>query len=114
MARARTLLPGTVATDEEERLIRETNQWVIGQDLPSGEFMYELADPESGEPLAILDLAWPQGLQEGYSEPVALLIDEGSETEEAANRAGYRYFTDADAFRTYVRREILALAEESV
>ena len=114
LARARTLLPGTVATDEEERLIRETNQWVIGQDLPSGEFMYELADPESGEPLAILDLAWPQGLQEGYSEPVALLIDEGSETEEAANRAGYRYFTDADAFRTYVRREILALAEESV
>ena len=40
---------------------------------------------------AILDLAWPQGLQEGYSEPAVLLLDEGEDTEQAANRAGYRY-----------------------
>ena len=56
----------------------------------------------------MLDLAWPDGLQEGLSQPVALLIDEGQETEEAANRAGYRYFTDAESFRAYVRKEILA------
>jgi hypothetical protein len=71
--------------------------------------MHELSDPETGEPLAVLDLAWPDGLQSGLSRPVALLIDEGQETEEAANRAGYRYFTDAESFRLYVQGEILAL-----
>jgi hypothetical protein len=57
---------------------------------------------------AVLDLACPDGLQEGLSRPVALLIDEGQETEEAANRAGYLFFTDAESFRAYVRKEILA------
>lgn len=104
-----TVVPGSVASDEEETLIRECNDWVIKQGLPEGEYAYELADPTTGEALAILDLAWPSGLQEGLTQPVALLIDEGRETEEAANRAGYRYFTDTDSFRKYVESEILAL-----
>ena len=104
-------IPGGVGGAEEEELLRTINEWVVEQGLPEGEFLYELADPETGEALAVLDIAWPQGLQEGYSQPVALLIDEGPETEEAANEAGYRYFTDADAFRAYVRREILAAEE---
>ncbi|MCK4376302.1 MAG: hypothetical protein KAX19_13275, partial [Candidatus Brocadiae bacterium] len=102
-------VPGGIATDEEERLLQECNEWVTQQGLPEGECPYELADPESGEPIAILDLAWPDGLQEGLSQPVALLIDEGRETEEAANRAGYRYFSDAGTFRSYVEAEILIL-----
>ena len=44
---------------------------------------------------------------------MALLLDEDRETEEAANRAGYRYFTDVDAFRAYVQQEILAMQEAS-
>jgi hypothetical protein len=71
------------------------------------EYMYELAD-HTGNPIAILDLAWPNGLQEGYSQPVALLINEGQEVEEAVNRAGFLFFTDADAFHAYVLKEILA------
>ena len=43
------------------------------------------------------------------SQPVALLIDEGPETIEIANRAGFLYFTDAERFRDYVNREVLAL-----
>jgi hypothetical protein len=56
----------------------------------------------------VLDLAWPGGLQEGLSRPVAVLLDEGEETEVAANAAGYLYFTDTESFRTYVRKEIIA------
>jgi hypothetical protein len=37
-----------------------------------------------------------------------LLIDEGYETGAAANRAGYRYFTDVDTFRQYVLQGVLA------
>ena len=97
---------------EEERLIQECNAWVLAQGLPEGEYLYELADALTGEPLAVLDLAWPNGIQEGYSQPVALLIDEGRETEEAANRAGYLYFTDINAFKTYIQHDILAAPED--
>ncbi|MFQ5745210.1 MAG: hypothetical protein ACE5HV_16760, partial [Acidobacteriota bacterium] len=110
LVRGGMLVPGGVGSQEEEALIRKCNDWVIEQGLPSGEYMYELADGVTGEPLAILDLAWPNGLQEGLSAPAALLIDESRDTIEAANRSGYRYFTDPDAFRRYVQREILALA----
>jgi len=106
--------PGRVDGEEEERLLKETNEWITQQGLPEGEYMYELVDPTNGVPLAVLDLAWPNGLQEGYSQPVALLIDEGREMEEIVNAAGYRYFTDLDSFRVYVLRDILSVPEERV
>jgi hypothetical protein len=95
-------VPGGVDSEEEEQLIQNCNAWVVQQGLSEGEYLDELTDALTGEPLAVLDLAWPSGLQEGYSQPVALLIDEDQETEEAANRVGYRYFTDVNAFRAYV------------
>lgn len=99
------IIPGGIES-EEECIIRECNEWIVEQGLPSGEIMYELADPNTGEPLAVMDLAWPDGLQEGYSQPVALLIDEGPKTEEAVKRVDLRHFQDPVAFREYVRREI--------
>jgi hypothetical protein len=68
-------------------------------------------DPETGNPVAVLDLAWPDGLQEGLSKPVALLLNEEREVEERANRAGYLYFTDVYTFRAHVCRDVLALEE---
>lgn len=103
---------GGVETEEEERIIQECNEWVVQHGLPEGQYMYELADPSTGEPLGVIDLAWPNGLQEGYSEPVALLLNEGPEIEEMVNQAGFHYFTDAGAFRAYVEREVLALQTE--
>ncbi|MDQ3606046.1 MAG: DUF262 domain-containing protein [Gemmatimonadota bacterium] len=104
---------GGVEDDDEGQLLVECNDWVVAQGLPNGELMWELAD-ESGAPCAILDLAWPEGLQQGLSQPVALLVGETKETEEAANRAGFRYFTAPEAFREYVRAEVLALEPETV
>jgi hypothetical protein len=101
-------MPGGIAGEEEEDLLLACNQWVIDQGLPEGELLFELPDPVTGEPLAVFDLAWPDGLQEGLSEPVALLIDEPAETHQAANRAGFRFFTDFETLRGYVQREILA------
>jgi hypothetical protein len=103
------VVPGSVADEEEEKLLRDCNAWIIRQGLPEGELLYEMVDSETGDAQAILDLAWPNGLQEGLSQPVALLIDEGWETIEVVNRAGYRYFTDVDEFQDYVLREVLAL-----
>ena len=78
------------------------------QGLPAGEFLHELADPESGDAVAVLDLAWPEGLQAGLSEPVALLVDEGPELLACANRFGFRCFTDIAGFKRYVSRDVTA------
>lgn len=102
---------GAIETDEEEQLLNKCNEWVVGQSLPAGEISYELTDLDTGELLAILDLAWPNGLQERLSQPVVLLIGEGEEIEQIVNRLGYLYFTDVDTFKEYVKTEILALAD---
>ncbi len=49
-----------------------------------------------GEAIAILDLAWTNGLQEGLSQSVALLLNEPPEVEQAVNQAGYRYFANVE------------------
>ncbi len=93
---------------DEETMLLECNEWVVGQGLPEGEFYLELLEGASPEPVAQIDLAWPDGLQPGLSQPVALLLDEESEVEEAVNRAGYRFFTSLDSFKRYVQQDILA------
>ena len=102
---------GGYGSEDEERLVAELNGWVVGLGLPEGEILFELADEVTGEPLAVLDLAWPNGLQEGLSEPVTLLVDEDSELEELVNQAGYRFFSDVATFKQYVRAEILGSDE---
>lgn len=94
---------------DEDRAIRDLNEWLVSQGLPSGEINYELIDAETGALLATCDLAWPNGIQEGYSQPVALLVDREPESIEAANSAGYRYFTDLADLRHYIESEVLAL-----
>ena len=101
-------------TEEEERIVRECNDWVRELGLPEGEVMHEAADPSTGEPLAVFDLAWPDGLQAGLSQPVALLIEEGDDTEAVANRLGYRFFTALPDFKRYVEREIMALHADAI
>jgi hypothetical protein len=109
LGRPLSVLPGSVASVEEEQILQQCNAWVIQQGLPAGQYMYELVNPLTGDPLAILDLAWPNGLQEGYSQPAALLLDDPPEIQEIVNRVGYRYFTDVAAFQSYVEEEILAV-----
>lgn len=108
---ATRLAPGSIATSDEERVLDELNAWVVAQGLPAGTLRFEIVAEGSTEPEAVLDLAWPVGLQAEFSKPVAVLLDESSEVEEAANRAGFQYFTSVDEFKAYVEREVLALAE---
>jgi len=104
---AETIIPGGVTSEEEEDLLLEINQWVLEMGLPEGEFLFEVIDEYTDQPLAVFDLAWPNGLQEGLSQPVALLIDEGPDTEAVANKVGYRFFTNEQSFRDYVLKSIL-------
>ena len=106
-------VPGGVDDVEEERVLNELNRWIVAHGLPEGEYLYELAHQETGDPLAVLDLAWPEGLQQGLSDPVAVLLNEGTDTLAAANAAGFRYFTDAKDFRRYVEDEVLGIRDST-
>ena len=109
-AAAPAAVPGGIEDAEEEAVLRAINEWMREQGLPEGQIEHELAHPDTGDPLAVLDLAWPNGLQEGYSDPVALLLGEEQETLQIANDHGFRHFTDAEAFKRYAETEVLALA----
>lgn len=49
----------------------------------------------------MLDVAWPQGLQVGLSEPVALLLNEAVEVFEAAVKHGYKPFRSIGQLMVY-------------
>lgn len=106
--------PVTIAPsspDEEEQTL-ELLEWLSERYLPDPELEYELADENTGEPLAILDMAWPEGIQPGFSQPVAVLLGEPREVEQAANQAGYLFFTSVEDFKAHVETEILIEPDE--
>lgn len=87
--------------DEEQEELDALQAWLRDVGLDEGELDHEIAD-EAGNQLAVLDLAFPRGLQTDLSEPVAVLFDEPAETLEAAAEAGFRVFVDTDGFKRYV------------
>ncbi len=100
---------GSISSETEERVINEINEWITAHDLPAGMVSYGYLDPATGEQKAIFDLAWPNGLQEKLSQPIAVLINEETEVLSIAGQAGYRIFTSPEEFKKYVSTEIIAL-----
>jgi hypothetical protein len=101
-------VPGGITSEEEEQELEALNDWMEKQGLPGGTISYDFADPDTGQQRAVFDLAWPNGIQEELSQPVALLINEGAEVLSIASQAGYKCFTKAEDLRAYVRTDILA------
>lgn len=96
----------SIGDADEAKQLFDVQVWVKSKGLPQGELVHEATDAE-GNVLALFDLAWPQGLQQGLSQPVALLLDEDQRTEQLANALGFRFFTDSESLKTYVLGEIL-------
>ena len=93
--------------DEDEAELVAVNDWAGSHGMSHGVFGLELDD----DAVTTLDLAWPDGLQHGKSEKVALLLNEPPEVTVAASAAGFRCFTSAVAFKRYVETEILGESE---
>jgi hypothetical protein len=108
MATKPSTVPGGITSDEEETQLEALNAWMETMGLPHGLLPYDFADPDAGEQKAVLDLAWPSGIQEEPSHPVAVLLNETAETIAIASQAGFRCFTGIAEFRRYVKAEILA------
>jgi hypothetical protein len=71
-------IPGGITSEAEEEQLEALNSWVESKGLPRGIVSFDVADPETGAQQAVFDLAWPGGLQEGLSRPVAVLVNEGA------------------------------------
>ena len=99
--------PGGITSEDEREALDELRAWMRLQKLPEGELSWDLADETTGEQLAVVDLAWPRGIQEGLSGKVAVLIDEDAATHRAVADAGFRCFDTVERFREHVSREVL-------
>jgi hypothetical protein len=99
---------GGITSEKEEEQLKAVNEWMEAQGLPRGTLAYDFADATTGEQKAVFDLAWPNGIQEELSQPVAVLINESNETLAFASQFGFRCFTIMEDFRKYVETEILA------
>ena len=102
---------GGITSEEEEQELDSLNSWVIKHGLQGGVLDYDFADAESGEQKAVFDLAWPNGIQQELSQPVAVLLNEETEVLALASGAGFRCFTNSLNFKQYVKNEILTQAE---
>ncbi|MFA5055586.1 MAG: DUF262 domain-containing protein [Dehalococcoidia bacterium] len=98
---------GGIASEEEEEQLETLNDWMEAQELSRGVMAYGFADAVTGEQKAVFDLAWPNGIQEELSQPVAVLLNENTDVIAIASQAGYRCFTSTDEFKQYVESEIL-------
>ena len=88
-------------TDAEEEDIEEMSAWMHSNGLNEGTQNLELLD-DTGNIVSIIDLAWPQGIQSGLSEPIALLLNETAETQAIVSKYGYRYFTSVFDLKEFI------------
>ncbi len=93
------------AVDEEEE-IESMVLWMNERGLSEGTLNHEIVD-DNGTVVAIIDLAWPQGIQSGLSEPVALLLNETAETQATVSKYGYRYFTSVVELQSFITNTYL-------
>lgn len=108
-----SVIVGGITSEEEEEQLEELNEWMESCGLPRGTISYDFADENTGEQRAVFDLAWPEGIQEELSEPVAVLLNESKENIALASSAGFRCFTSPAEFKHYVESEILVLETQA-
>jgi hypothetical protein len=107
-ALAPVIVLGGITSEDEEQELEALNAWMEETGLPQGVIAFDFADPETGQQRAVFDLAWPNGIQEELSQPVALLLNEGSDVVAVASQAGFRCFVSVQELRRYIQSEILA------
>ncbi len=93
--------------NSEEEDIAEMSEWMASVGLYEGTMNHELLD-DDGNVAAIIDLAWPQGIQSGLSEPVALLLNETADMQAIVCKHGYRYYTSVPELKQYATATFLS------
>ena len=98
--------PATEVSGEEDHELQTFVSWVIANGLPKPEQDYEVCDTITGEVLTIVNAAWPKGLQEEFSQPIALCLEADEQKAAILNQAGYRFFTSINTLKIYLEEQI--------
>lgn len=96
----------TTVSGEEDEELQALVTWTIASGFPKPELNFEVSDPQTGEVLIIVDAAWPKGLQEEYSPPIALCLEEDEQKIAILNQVGYRFFTSVETLQRYLEEQI--------
>jgi len=96
----------TIVSGEQDDELQSLVSWAIASGFPKPELNFEVCNINTGEVLTIVNAAWPKGLQEGYSQPIALILDENNQKVAILNQAGYRFFTSIETIRRYLKEQI--------
>ena len=103
-------IPGRIEGAEEEEQLLACMAWLGGtRSCLSANLEFQLVNEADNQVVAVLDLAWEDGIQTGLSHPVALLIDEDERTLDIAQRHGFTCFTAVKQLQEYVKRDILGV-----
>jgi hypothetical protein len=94
----------TAGGDDREDDVRNLIDWVVSLGYARPETDVEVTDPVAGQSLAIAEACWPNGLQEGFGEPVVLELDPDESDEDGLAALGYRVFTTSQRLREYITR----------
>lgn len=89
-------------SDDPDAELKAISNWCAELGLARPDISGEIVDEDTGEPLVYPDAAWPDGMQRGRSEKVALLLERDEETESRLGELGYRFFTSPKALEHYV------------
>ena len=91
----------------EEDDIEQLCIWMHDKGLNEGTINHELIN-DTGDVVGIIDLAWPHGIQNGLSEPIALLLNETQEMQALVSKHGFRFYTNIDEFKEFVEDTFLS------
>jgi hypothetical protein len=95
---------GTVAAEQmlPDPELTDLKRWLEERGMPMPSFHFEVVDPETGDVVANVDVAWPSGVQSELSGPVALILDGVQETAAPLSQIGYRVFTSVKRLQSYL------------
>ncbi len=97
-------------SDEERSELEQLASWAVEQGLSKPERDLEISDPESGETIAVAELAWPEGLQVGLGDPVVLDLELTHDGEARLAELGYRAFSDPAHLRRFIENYLETIA----
>lgn len=98
-----TELPPIDIGDQVDDELIELLQTLRENNLPLPEVDYEVAHPGTGEVLANVDLAWPDGLQPGYSQPLVFCFEPDPESVITLTQYNYLCIIGLENLKTILR-----------
>ncbi len=100
-------------SDEADATLRSLSDWCAKLGLARPDIYSEIVDDKTGKPLVYPDAVWPEGMQHGLGDKVALLLEPHKESESRLGELGYRFFTSYQALEHYIQ-EVLDIELENV